>query len=87
MLAGLDLYFLSESNVMQNQRFLKRFPIPVYLNRTLLLGTKTSLAVIIKERTPRNNGAKSPSLTAHISAKVRQKEVGDIAFERGESED
>ncbi|CAF1328297.1 unnamed protein product [Didymodactylos carnosus] len=40
------------------------------LDITLLLGTKTSLAVIITERTPRNDGATSPSLTARISAKI-----------------
>ena len=45
------------------------------------------LVVVIKEGTSGIDGATSPSLTAHISAKVRQRKVGDIAFERGESGD
>ena len=45
------------------------------------------LAVVIKEGTPSNDGATSPPETARISVKVRQENVGDIVFERGESED
>ena len=72
---------------MQKQSFLDRYPIPVSSIRTSLLGTKTSLAVVIREGTPRNDGATSQPETARISTKVRQKRIGDIAFERGESED
>jgi hypothetical protein len=72
---------------MHKQLSLRGRFVSDHLIRTSLLGTKSSLAVAIKEGTPSNDGATSPPETARIPAKVRQKRVGDSAFERGESED
>ena len=72
---------------MQIQSFPQRSLVLAYFNRASLLGTETSLAVAVKERTPRSDGVTSPPETAHISAKKRREKAVDITFERAESED